>query len=175
MSESYVELLEDWHDRADLATKAFNRSANRCSRWHVILGLIVAALTAVVGTTTFSQLNTAGATPAEVKILLGALSVAAAVLVGIQTFSGLADRAVAYRDAARRFASVRREIQETRTAAAEGTTLDQGRIDSIRARIDEASTLSPNAPHLIWERMKRLQHGDLTHIERIGRWARGLS
>lgn len=174
MSESYVELLEDWHDRADLATKAFNRSANRCSRWHVILGLIVAALSAVVGTTTFSQLDRSGATSAEVQILLGVLSVTAVVLVGIQTFAGLPDRAVAYRDAGRRFASVRRKIQEILTAAAEGTTLDQPQIESIRAQMDEASSLSPNAPHVIWERMQRRQQGNLTRSERLIRWARGL-
>ena len=174
MSASFEDLLDDWHGRAEIATKAFNLAANRCVRWHLILGLIVVSLTAIVGTTTFSQLNEDGNTSATLKILLGGLSVAAAVLVAVQTFAGLADRAVAYRDAARRFASVRREIEELRTAAAEGMKLGLSDVEAIRARMDDAAAVSPNAPHAIWERTRRRQQDNPTRAERAWRRLRGL-
>jgi hypothetical protein len=77
--------------RAWAASLAHYRRASQLQRSNVRLGLPVVVLSAVVGTSLFATLGEERL-PMALRIIVGTVSVAAAVLAAVQTFFGFAQR-----------------------------------------------------------------------------------
>ena len=164
------ELLGRWEERARLALFAYNRAANRCRSWQTLLGGATAALAATVGTAVFATLGQSlSLVP---RVIVGLVSVSAAVLSAIQTFAGLPDRIATYERAARRFASVRRDVEVLRCASP--GSLGPADLRELQVRLDHAAEDSPNAPRRLWERTRREMKGEFAWWERVSRLLRGL-
>lgn len=154
-------LLREWQSRAALALFAYNRAANRARRLHVTLGGTVAALTAAIGTSVFATLEQDVGTAA--RIVVGLVSVSAAVLAGVQAFASLPARIDDYERAARRYGDLRRRIELTRARA----QVDESTLEELRRALSDAAENSPNAPPSIWNRTRREMRGEFAWWHRV--------
>jgi hypothetical protein len=152
---------------------AYNRAATRSHTWNARLGLLVAILTAVVGTSVFATLQEDVSLSARISV--GLISLLATVLAGVQVYAKLPEAITEYEKAARRFGAVRREIEEARLRL---SSLNEDEVlvlvATLRGRLDQVAEESPNAPGRLWERTRRHVKGEYTWWERLGVRLRGL-
>src|SRR4051795_3127084 len=85
------ELVHTWRRRSREASLAHYDSAHICQRNHVLLGIPTVILSTVVGTSVFATL--AKEATAESKIIIGTLSVLAAIFAALQTLLRFSERA----------------------------------------------------------------------------------
>jgi hypothetical protein len=137
------DLLADWHLRATAAQFGHQTRAEQTRTWSIRLGLPVVILTTVVGTSAFATFN--DTTSNRAKVLVGTVSILAAVLAGIQTFLGYSQVAERHRIAATRYATLRRRIEVALTRH------DASLVDSIRSEMDKIGGASPQIGTKVWE------------------------
>jgi hypothetical protein len=138
------QLLDDWHLRATAAQFGHLAQAEQTRRKSIWLGLPVVIMTTLVGTSAFATFN--GNSSPEAKILVGVISIAAAVLASIQTFLGYSQVAERHRIAATRYANTRRAIELALTRH------DAAAVDGIRSEMDKVGGASPQIGSRDWDR-----------------------
>lgn len=152
-------LLQDWEVRADAAAKTHYAVANHLTSRNYLLGVPVVVLTTFVGTSVFATLQEDVNT--GLRILVGAVSVLAAVLASLQTFLRYAERAEKHRIAGGNWSAIGREINEMLALhpsylATRGDP--KSYLDGLRTRMDEISAESPEMPDRGWARnLKELE------------------
>ena len=138
------QLLDDWHLRATAAQFGHQAQAEQTRRKSIWLGLPVVIMTTLVGTSAFATFNEDSGP--EAKILVGVISIAAAVLASIQTFLGYSQVAERHRIAATRYANARRTIEVALTRH------DASAVDAIRGEMDKVGGASPQIGTKDWDR-----------------------
>jgi len=146
-------LLREWNDRAGATAETHYAISARLSRLNVRLGIPVVVLTTFVGTSVFATLERH--VDLSWKILIGTVSVLAAVLASLQTFLRFAERAEKHRAAAEEWSSIRREISEMLALhpdylATRGDPKDY--LDRLRRRMDRIAAQSPEMGDRAWSR-----------------------
>ncbi len=142
-----LEVLNDWYTRIDLAQKAHNLSADRYYTRLRMLGIPTVVLSLFVGTSVFAALRSK---PSPYwQIFVGFCSVLAAVLAGLQTFFGDAERSERHRMAGAKYGALGRELEILITSA---SPVEQKTIDRIREKIDSLAMESPINGKAIYER-----------------------
>lgn len=139
-----LSLLDDWHDRAALSQEAHYAIATRLTKYNIWFGVPVVAFATFVGTSVFATLQKDVGT--SLRILVGSVSVLAAVLASLQTFLRFQERAEKHRAAAEHWAAIRREIDEMLALHPEylaERSDPKAYIDDLRRRMDEVSAQSP--------------------------------
>jgi len=88
-------------------------------RWHFWLGIPAVILSTVVGTAVFATLEnqSVGITA---RVIIALVSIAAAVLAGLQTFLRMSETAAAHGQAGDWYASIKRDIEQAARAAPRG-------------------------------------------------------
>jgi hypothetical protein len=144
-------LMDEWRRRAWAAQTAHYRRATKLSRSHVGLGVPVVVLSTVVGTSLFATINEEQLNLA-VRLVVGSVSVAAAVLAAVQTFFRFAQRADRHVLAADWYAAIRRRIEET--LAIPRNVRDDARktIDGLRKDLNAVSSQFPQIGQREWAR-----------------------
>ena len=104
-----VNLLRDWSARAAASADAHYALCTRLSRSNIRFGVPVVVLTTFVGTSVFATLQHHVNT--ELKVVIGMVSVLAAVLASLQTFLRFGERAEKHRTAAEAWAALRRDME----------------------------------------------------------------
>lgn len=152
-----LDLLRDWRKGAEQSSEAHYELATRLADANIRFGVPVVALTTMVGTTVFATLGRSVDT--WLRILVGMISVLAAVLASLQTFLRFGERAEKHRAAAELWASIRREIDEM--LALHPTYLasrgdPQEYLDDLRRRMNEIAQQSPElGVRGFWRRQRR--------------------
>jgi hypothetical protein len=103
-------ILQQWHNGVRLARVSHARAAARYDQLHQFLGLSVTVISVIVGTSVFSALSS-NRNP-WILGMVGAISVVAAVLSGIQTFLNYGQVAAKHQSAANKYGKIRRRIEE---------------------------------------------------------------
>jgi hypothetical protein len=149
-------LVEDWYDRAGVAQKSHQLAADALDRRNRSLGIPNIVLSAIVGSSVFATIGQS-IEPWH-RLMVGCLSVTAAVLAALQTFMSYGERAGKHRIAAAKYGALCRELDSMRIAA-DGVT-DQALAD-VRKSIDSLAIDSPNPPISVysaawknWEKWK---------------------
>ena len=151
-----VGLLQDWARRAGASSDAHFHLASSLSRANIRFGIPVVALTTAVGTSVFAtldhQVNTA------LRVLVGMISVVAAVLASLQTFLRFGERSEKHRAAAEAWQDLRREIDEMVALhpdylASQGDPKEY--LDNLRRRMGEVAQQSPEMGEQGWWRPVR--------------------
>jgi hypothetical protein len=155
-TENVLALLRDWESRATSSSEAHYAHATRLSKSNIRFGVPVVALTTFVGTSVFATLQEH--VNIGLRVVVGLLSVLAAVLASLQTFLRFGERAEKHRAAAERWASVRREIDEMLALhptylASRGDPKEY--LDALRRKMDEISQQSPEMGEQGWWRTHR--------------------
>ncbi len=146
--KDFENLLADWRTRAQRSKIAHYKAAVRFGRRHVLLGVPVVVLIAIVGTAVFATLKERPET--WIQITIGLVSILAAALAGMQTFFNYSNRAIIHRTAAAKYGSVQREIEEVLMFFSEDAKILQTPVGRIRRRMDELAESCIDCPQDIW-------------------------
>ena len=136
-----AELVHTWRRRSREASLAHYDSAHICQRNHFLLGIPMVILSTIVGTSVFATL--AKEATAESKIIIGTLSVLAAIFAALQTFLRFSERAERHRLAGAEFSSLNKEL-ELILAYPPASSQDESKLLSeFRKRWDDVIAHSP--------------------------------
>src|SRR5882724_11552902 len=133
-----AEVLADWYKRVAVTQRAHYLSADHFGRRKYWLGIPAAALSTIVGTSVFATV--AKQPELRVQIAVGIASVVAAVLAGLQTLLGYAERAEKHRLAGAKYGALGRELEQLRASA----SCSPDQMSEVRQRLDNLATESPN-------------------------------
>jgi hypothetical protein len=147
------ELIEHWRFRNHRVQLAHYESARRFERLHLWLGLPAIALSTLVGTTVFATLSNAA--DVTVQIAVGLLSVAAAVLTGLQTFLKYSELSEKHRLAGAKFANLKHRI-ELLVALPPSTEAElKEALISIEETWSKLREESPTLPTRVWRHIEQ--------------------
>ncbi|MGF6965197.1 hypothetical protein OKW43_002202 [Paraburkholderia sp. WC7.3g] len=147
-----TELLLKWIRRARESQMSHYDMADLLSARERRMGWLVTALTAFVGTAVFASLS---APPVSIgmRIVVGLVSVAAAMSAALQTFLRYAERAEKHRAAGARYGAVRRRLEAV--FAGDADARETHYLSAIRTELDRLAEDSPNVPPRIFYRTQR--------------------
>src|SRR5947208_10376766 len=91
-NDAHDALVQDWHNRAAAAQHAHYLLAHRLRRRNLGLGIPAVVFSSIVGTSLFATLTRENVNT-SLRILIGCISVLAAVAAALQTFLRFAERA----------------------------------------------------------------------------------
>jgi hypothetical protein len=159
--DSVEDLYESWHRRVAAAEHGHRLMADRLHRRHLLIGIPVVVLTTLVGTSAFASISKAQGDsiqsltidPDVVLVLVGTISVLAAVLSSLQTFLRYATRAEGHRIAALRYETLRRDMATTLALPREARGQPDRSLDSVRTRMDRYAKESPTIGERQWVRL----------------------
>lgn len=153
------DLIEHWRFRNHRVQLAHYDSSRHYARLHLLLGIPSIILSAIVGTTVFAVLaktsseQVADGTPGTlVQVLIGAMSVAAAVLTGLQTFLKSSEHAEKHRLAGAKFANLKHRIELLATLPPETEQELKDELIAIENTWEKIRQESPTIPTHIWTR-----------------------
>jgi hypothetical protein len=148
------ELLSDWQNRAWAAQLAHYRVASRLRTRNLWLGLPVVVLTTAVGTSLFATLSQKQV-DTWIRVVVGCVSVLAAVLAGIQTFLNFAKRADEHAVAADWYSSIRRKIEQQANTPRKGRSDPKKFLDEIRKEMNAVGSRSPEIGDRAWSQVAK--------------------
>jgi hypothetical protein len=152
--------LQQWHNGVRLAQVSHARAAARYDQLHQILGLSVTVISVIVGTSVFSTLSSTNNT--WILGIVGAISVVAAILSGIQTFLNYGQVAAKHQSAANKYGKIRRRIEELLNMAdapAEMNSL----VKAIREDWDILEDEAPTVPQRFHDVARDIVLGQGSH------------
>ena len=165
-NDSLERLYESWHRRVAAAEHGHRLMADRLRRRYFLLGIPVVVFTTLVGTSAFASLSgasnssitTRNADSDVVLLIVGGISVLAAVLSSLQTFLRYATRAEGHRIAALRYETLRREMAETLALSPEFRGQPDRDLDNARNRMDRYAKESPTIGERMWQSLGQKFH-----------------
>jgi hypothetical protein len=153
---SPTELIDEWGFRAHRMQLAHYGTARKFDARHLWLGLPAIALSTNVGTTVFVSLSkNADLGHVALQILVGLLSVTAAVLTALQTFLKYSDLSEKHRIAGAKFANLKHRIEllSSLPPSSEGELKQQ--LTMIEDRWSKVREESPTVPIRIWQGIEK--------------------
>jgi hypothetical protein len=145
-------LLADWQGLLRILQVAHYRCSAHYTRWNRILGVLVVAITTIVGGQTFASIEESGDAGSTMKLVFGGVAIAAAVLAALQTFLGFGELAEKHRSTAVRYGSLRRELEQT-VALGLDPTQEDAFCSAFRETWDGVANESPSLHQRILQRV----------------------
>ncbi|MFI5398337.1 MAG: SLATT domain-containing protein [Candidatus Binatia bacterium] len=149
--QSQEQLVLAWLRRERESQMAHYEMADVLSKRGRLLGGPVILLTSLVGASALGSVASE-VIPNWSKILIGLLSIAAAILSSLQTFFGYADRAEKHRVSAARFGSIRRQFESIYAKRDEG--IDGQVMETLRQDLDALAQEALHVPAKIFYRVQ---------------------
>jgi hypothetical protein len=140
-----------WYRRARESQFAHYDASARYSALARRLGVPTVLLSAAAGTTLFATLQEHSAPP-RLRLVVGLVSLLAAILAALQTFLGFAERADKHRAAASAYGAIRRAIEQYQALPPTSRAGAESAMETVRKRLDETSQSAPDVPNRIWVR-----------------------
>ena len=163
------ELIRTWHRRVAAAEAGHRVMADRMRRRYLMLGVPVVVLTTVVGTSVFASIQDQKV-PTGVRVVVGSVSILAAVISSLQTFLRYGMRAEGHRVAAIRYETLRRDMAAVLAIPRASRTDPLRQLDSVRNRMDRYAKESPTIGEREWDRLERKFH--LSKVPPDPAWSR---
>ena len=139
---SITSLLRDWQNEVLRSQRGHYRSAIYYAKLHRWIGIPTAIAAAGAGALNTFEYDVA-------NIFGGLLGIGGAILAGVQTFLGLAERAEKHRSSGAENGGIIREIK---ILLALPIIPDKQSLDHVRERRDSLASRSPTIPERIWAR-----------------------
>lgn len=143
------QLLATWHRRMDACQHAYYLEAERYKRWHFWLGIPAVVFSTVVGTAVFATLENQ-AVGISARVIVALVSIAAAVLAGLQTFLRLSETAAAHAHAGDWYAAIKRDIEQLRALRRDERGHAKACTDVLRKEMNKVSQKSPELRESLW-------------------------
>jgi hypothetical protein len=142
--EEKVKLLEEWKKRIRNAQKAHYKDAEKLKRNKMLLGLPTVILTTVVGTSVFASINqSSDYDNTYYPIVVGILSITAAILASLQTFLNYSEKSEKHLNAARKLSSLKKEVQQNLITLEKSDEVYNEFILYVRTKWDEIINEAP--------------------------------
>jgi hypothetical protein len=151
------ELFRSWHRRVAAAEAGHRVMADRMRRRYLMLGVPVVILTTIVGTSVFASIQDA-TVATWIRIVVGSVSILAAVISSLQTFLRYGMRAEGHRVAAIRYETLRRDMAAVLAIPRASRTEPVRQLDGVRSRMDRYAKESPTIGEREWNRQERRFH-----------------
>ncbi len=142
-------LLTDWRNRVYAAQTGYYIETDRLRRQHYWLGIPAVVFSSIVGTAIFANLEKEHV-DTWVRVTLAVVSIAAAMLAGLQTFLRLAEQASQHSAAAAWYSAIRRDIDAVLGLPAEMRGDPKAFVDGVRKEINKAAQNSPELGERLW-------------------------
>jgi hypothetical protein len=151
------DLILHWHFRVRRVQLSYYEAARLFSSRHLWLGFPVIILSTAVGTTVFATLQKSAQTAdvSWLRILVGLVSVAAAVLASLQTFLRPSEVAEKHRVAGARCAAIKHEIELIMAMPPASEDQLREKLSEINQCWEKLREESPNIPKKIWSRIEK--------------------
>ncbi|HUA92048.1 MAG TPA: SLATT domain-containing protein [Terracidiphilus sp.] len=153
ISAEVMVLITDWFRRVRESQRVHYECGNYFSRLNLLLGVPTIILTAGVGTAVFASLDKQST--GSLKLALGLISIAAAVLSSLQTFLSFAERANRHRITGAKYGAIRRTLEEFKTMPPGDQTELRSALDAIKKAMDDLAENAPHVPTPIKNRVDR--------------------
>lgn len=148
-----ISVIHNWRFRSDRVQQAHYLAGRRYERFNRYIGAPTAVIMAIVGTAIFSNISDkAQGLSVKWQIVVGLLSVTAAVLSGLQTFLGFAELGEKHRTAGARYAHLKQKLELLECYVGDDVQEKLNEIENSWAKLREDS---PNLPQSVWKRIKR--------------------
>ena len=141
-------LLRDWRNRAYAAQSAHYRAADLFRTLHYVIGVPAVICASVVGTALFAGLEK----DATKTIIVGSVSIVAAILAGLQTLLRFGERAAHHGTAGDWYSAIRRDIEQVLHLPIEARGKPKDCLDRIRKEMNRAAQDSPELRGRHWRR-----------------------
>ena len=146
------QLLSAWHRRMEACQHAYYLEAERYKRWHFWLGIPAVIFSTVVGTAVFATLENQ-AVAISARVIIALVSIAAAVLAGLQTFLRLSETAAAHAQAGDWYAAIKRDIEQLQALRAQERGDAKSCTDALRKEINKVGQKSPELRESLWTKV----------------------
>ena len=165
------EALRGWLLHAHKGRDRHDEAARRYDRYRYWLGVPAAVFSAVVGTSVFASLGTT--VDERLKIIVGLISISAAILSSLQTFFNFNDLAERHRTAGVQYKNIIRELEQAFAEQPESLQDKQDEwVSDLRRRLDELELSAPVVSKGIYDRIEqRYRNVRFVHeAEQLTRW-----
>ena len=149
--EDANELLRGWLLHAHKGRDRHALTARRCDQRRYLLGIPATFLSAVVGSSIFAALQQSPSR--ALQLTVGALAIATAILVSLQTFLDLGSRAERHRTAGVRYKAVIRQLEQLGIGTIK-SGLNDPVLTNIRQRLDALEEDMPVVPPAVYEQVE---------------------
>jgi uncharacterized coiled-coil protein SlyX len=153
-------LLTDWFRRVRETQRIHYACRNYFDRLHYYLGIPTIVLSGAVGTAVFASLDKQ--TTGNFKILVGMVSLLAAVLAGLQTFLRFTERAEKHHLTGAGYASIRRRLEMLKTFPPKDLEQLEQALTEVKNEMDALAKSSRDVPKrfgdTISEKLKSQTH-----------------
>jgi hypothetical protein len=156
------QLLSTWHRRMDACQHAYYLEAERYKRWHFWLGIPAVVFSTVVGTAVFATLENQ-AVAISARVIIALVSIAAAVLAGLQTFLRLSETAAAHAQAGDWYAAIKRDIEQLRALRRDERGNAKTCTDTLRKEMNKVGQKSPELRESLWTDIAKRYGIDSSH------------
>lgn len=136
----------EWYKRVATVAHGHYRAALRFSRLNFWFGIPSVVLATIVGTAVFASLQQKP--ELWIQIVVGLMSIVAAIFAALQSFLGYGEKAEKHRVAGAKYNGIGRELELLLSQ-----DQDWSALDSIRTRIDALAQDSPHIPESVHEEM----------------------
>ena len=162
------ELLNGWLIHAHKSRDRHDEAARIYAKGQFSLGIPSLIVSTIVGTSVFSTLAADG----KIQWWVGALSLAAAVLVALQTFMDFAGRSDKHRSCAVKYKSAIRCLEQLKVRRGDGEALSKDEVDDVRASLDTLEDAAPVVMPSIFDKIEK-KYQDMKYVQdAIGLYAK---
>jgi len=142
-------VLGAWYRRARESQFAHYAAAARYARLSKALGVPSLVLATAAGSTLFATLSEDAAS-VELRLVVGLVTMLAAVLTALQTFLGFGDLAERHRSTASRYGMIRRLIEQHQATLPAPQMGLEAKMDELRGQLDAVGRSAPHVPDRSW-------------------------
>ena len=153
-SSDNLEMLTRWRKNCLRSQIANYDSANHFASRNYVLGVPTVILSAIVATSVFASLGQE--VELCIQIIVGLVSVLAAVLAALQTFLKLDELAAKHRSIAAEYGSVKRRLDQEIAKLGMGEEVSQLAVNDVRERMDTLSREGPVVPQKLWKKAREV-------------------
>lgn len=166
LSEEVETLLTDWFRRV----RESQYIHYECGVWfgslNYLLGIPAIILSTAVGTAVFASLETS--VTGTQKILIGLISIVAAVLASLQTFLRFSERAEAHRSTGSGYGAIRRSLEYLKTFPPSDEDGLKRVFNEVKEQMDALAKEAPEVPSRMKKKLdnevKNIEHNRIFHL-----------
>ena len=150
---NYKSVFEDWDRRVTRAVEAHYESSKRLQKHHYIIGIVALVIVTLLGAS--KNMKIEGEYSWLCSLLFYIISIAAALLVGLQTFLKYGERSEKHKEVASSYGALRRQIEHLAKKSFENKETLEVCIDNLRKEWDSLSKSSPAANSKVWTDVRK--------------------
>lgn len=166
LSEDVEVLLTDWFRRARESQFIHYECGVWFSRLNYLLGIPTIILSTAVGTAVFASFETS-ATGTQ-RIVVGLVSIIAAVLASLQTFLRFSERAEHHRMTGSGYGAVRRSLEYLKTFPPNDEDALKRAFEDVKEQMDALAREAPEVPSQMKKKLdkevKNREHKRIFHL-----------